>query len=117
MLELKIKEPRINFCLNYGVKSGSNLITIFYDPLKLDENLNIASSNFLQQCLKIDIYRGTVSLPKVCSWYARDFIPKGEEITNKTICHKVMKFAGTKQYKQFHLLLIHKEIDIIYKIR
>lgn len=69
---LQLHEPRINFCLNCGASSGIPEILV-YTPEELDQQMDCISQLFLRRTVEVNLHKRTVLLPKILSWYGRDF--------------------------------------------
>ena len=65
-------DPRLNFALNNGDVSCPPRVTVFHPDL-LDEQLRDSASAFLARQVEVDVARRTITLPKVCEIYRRDF--------------------------------------------
>lgn len=127
LLALSIPEPRLNFCLNYGTKSCASEIAIFDDPDKIDKLLDDASSRFLREMLRIDLTRGTVSIPKLCYWYGRDFLIKnsqlssnnGKDLSKQTLGREIMHYVGHAQREEIEQLHTggKKGWEPVFKVR
>jgi hypothetical protein len=66
---------RLNFCINNGSRSLPKYVPI-YKPESLDRQLDEMTSMTLAETVEIDTSRKTVILPKVCSWFLNDFVPR-----------------------------------------
>jgi hypothetical protein len=64
-------DPRIHFALNCG--AGSCPPIRFYDPDKIDDQLDLATRGYLETTVEYDPDAGTARVPKVFSWYRGDF--------------------------------------------
>lgn len=62
---------RIHFALNCGAKSCPPII--FYDPEKLDQQLDIATISYLKEEAEYDSINNIVALPAIMGWFSRDF--------------------------------------------
>ena len=63
---------RINFALNSGSISLPSEVLIF-TPQGLDDELDRATCLALQDSVQVTMDKRSVSLPKVCEWFADDF--------------------------------------------
>lgn len=61
---------RVHFALNCGALSCPPIVA--YKSSLLDQQLNLATKNYLQQC-KVDNDKKTVWVPKLFYWYKADF--------------------------------------------
>ena len=66
---------RLNFCINNGSRSLPKYVPI-YKPESLDRQLDEMTCMTLAETVEIDTNRKTVILPKVCSWFLNDFVPR-----------------------------------------
>ena len=62
---------RIHFSLNCGAKSCPPIA--FYDPEKLDRQLNVATKTYLKGEAEYNAGKNYVSLPAFMSWFRKDF--------------------------------------------
>ena len=62
---------RIHFSLNCGAKSCPPIA--FYDPEKLDKQLDTATETYLKGEAEYDPGKNCVSLPALMSWFRKDF--------------------------------------------
>ncbi len=62
---------RIHFSLNCGARSCPPIA--FYDPEKLDRQLDIATKTYLKGEAEYDSINNIVALPAIMSWFRRDF--------------------------------------------
>jgi hypothetical protein len=62
---------RIHFALNCGAKSCPPVA--FYTPGKLEQQLQLATKNYLAGEVRLDERSGTIWLPKVMLWFWKDF--------------------------------------------
>ncbi len=62
---------RIHFSLNCGAKSCPPIA--FYDPEKLDKQLDAATKTYLKGEAEYDPGRNCVSLPALMRWFSKDF--------------------------------------------
>ncbi len=75
--DLKIKlrviniDPRIHFALNCGAKSCPPIA--FYEPDKINEQLDIAVKSYLSQDTEYDSIKNTVKINRLFSWFRGDF--------------------------------------------
>jgi len=63
---------RINFLLNNGSLTNPSKIRLV-DPVNLDEQLNEATTEYLQDSIKGDVRKRVITLPQVCDVYGDDF--------------------------------------------
>lgn len=64
-------EPRIHFALNCGAKACPPVR--FYEPDKLDFQLNMATGNYLSQEVSYDSETNVVAVPAIFKWFKGDF--------------------------------------------
>lgn len=64
-------DNRIHFALNCGAKSCPPIA--YYDPEKIDRQLELATRNYLKNEAEYDKISNSVSLPKIMSWFRGDF--------------------------------------------
>lgn len=62
---------RIHFALNCGAKSCPPIA--FYDPNKIDKQLNVAVKTYLKGECEYDQSKNVVSVPALMSWFRHDF--------------------------------------------
>jgi Protein of unknown function, DUF547 len=69
----RVQHPdyRIHFALNCGAKSCPPVA--FYDPAKIDRQLELATRNYLKNEVEYEAKSNTVRLPAIMSWFRRDF--------------------------------------------
>jgi hypothetical protein len=79
---------RINFLLNTGSKSHPNTIHLV-TPTNLESQLNIASKSILEKQIKVDAYRNTVTLPKLCETFRDDFGSDKYDLLQKCLTHLI----------------------------
>jgi len=71
-LALGEKDFRLNFCINCGSRCTPSFVPI-YTPEHVDEQMDTVTSLVLAETAQVDVLNRTVVLPRVCSWYLRDF--------------------------------------------
>ena len=64
-------DPRIHFALNCA--SASCPPIQFYTPAELNQKLDLATSNFINQDLRLDKDSRRISISRIFSWYRIDF--------------------------------------------
>ena len=64
-------DNRIHFALNCGAKSCPPIA--YYDPEKIDRQLELATRNYLKSETAYDKTSGSICLPKIMSWFRGDF--------------------------------------------
>ncbi len=64
-------DQRLHFALNCGAKSCPPVA--FYDPIKLDKQLNQATTSYLKGESSYDAEKNTIDLPAIMGWFRRDF--------------------------------------------
>jgi hypothetical protein len=77
---------RINFLLNTGSRSYPNTIHLV-TPTNLENQLNICTRSILEKYLKVDTYRNTVTLPKLCETYRDEFGSDVYDVLQKCLNH------------------------------
>jgi hypothetical protein len=74
-MALTQRDFRLNFCINNSSHSLPATVPI-YKVDTLDRVLDEYTSRMLAETVEIDVQRRTVTLPKVCSWFPGDFVPR-----------------------------------------
>ncbi len=64
-------DPQIHFALNCASTSCPPIQ--FYDASDLDRQLDLATKNFVNQDLELDVNKGRVYISRIFSWYQADF--------------------------------------------
>ncbi|MFW5658592.1 MAG: DUF547 domain-containing protein [Bacteroidota bacterium] len=64
-------DPRIHFALNCGATSCP--VIGFYEAESIDESLDLATRQYLEQTVDFDTEQNVVHVPKVFSWFRGDF--------------------------------------------
>jgi len=64
-------DPRVHFALNCGAASCPAIR--FYEPGRIDEQLELATRTYLDATVDYDPEAGTVRVPRVFLWYRGDF--------------------------------------------
>jgi len=113
LFELTVPEPRINLCLNYGTRSCSVNIVVFDAPERVNELLRLGTQDYLLQVFTMDMTRGVIYIPRLCSWYARDFLPNIKDISNRTLGMALLKYTCPVQYKVLKGFAEHP--DVLYQ--
>jgi hypothetical protein len=72
----KMEEPRIHFAINCASYSCPILLNEAYSASKLEEQLERATSHFINDPSKNNITPTTVELSKIFKWYENDFTEK-----------------------------------------
>lgn len=85
---LQKTDYRINFLLNTGSRSYPNTIHLV-TPANLEIQLNLAIRSILEKYLKVDAYRNTVTLPKICETYRDDFGSDVYDVLQKCLVHSI----------------------------
>ncbi|PJJ75014.1 uncharacterized protein DUF547 [Thermoflavifilum aggregans] len=62
---------RIHFALNCGARSCPPIA--FYDPVHIDQQLDLATQNYLYNEVKYDSVRNILYLPAIMGWFRHDF--------------------------------------------
>ncbi|MEO6404725.1 MAG: DUF547 domain-containing protein [Ferruginibacter sp.] len=91
-------DNRIHFALNCGAKSCPPIA--YYDPEKIDMQLELATRNYLKSETEYDKTSGSIFLPKIMSWFRGDFGGK------KGI---------RKMLKKYHIVERNKDLKIKFK--
>lgn len=68
---LSALDPRIHFALNCASRSCPPIGA--YSPDPIDDQLDLASRNFLDQNIAINSHKGIISLSSIFRWYRADF--------------------------------------------
>ncbi len=68
---VELLDNRIHFALNCGAKSCPPIA--YYDPEKIEMQLELATMHYLKSEAEYDKLSGSVSLPKIMSWFRSDF--------------------------------------------
>jgi len=68
---LDAPDPRIHFALNCGAASCPAIR--FYEPGRVDAQLDTATEAYLDQTVDYDRDAGVVRVPRVCLWFRGDF--------------------------------------------
>lgn len=76
---LKMGDPRVHFAVNCASESCPKLANEAYIPLKLDQQLDAASSSFIHSD-KNKISKTNVELSNIFKWYASDFETNGNSV-------------------------------------
>ncbi len=71
ILVVRPLDPRIHFALVCGAKGCPPIR--FYEPERLDEQLDVATRAFVNGEIRIDRKRGEVTVSQIFKWYAADF--------------------------------------------
>jgi hypothetical protein len=74
VLAVRPPDPRIHFAITCGARSCAPVDA--YRAAALDQQLDLAARNFLNQEVALDA-RGCVSCPRILRWYAADFAAAG----------------------------------------
>jgi hypothetical protein len=64
-------DPRIHFALNCGAESCPAIR--FYEPQRVDEQLDLATELYLDSAVDYDPGAGVARVPRVCLWFRADF--------------------------------------------
>jgi len=72
----KMKEPRIHFAINCASFSCPKLLNEAFTASKMEEQLEKATSNFINDPSKNNISPKSVELSKIFKWYKGDFTEK-----------------------------------------
>jgi len=64
-------DPRIHFALNCGAESCPAIR--FYEPERVEEQLDVATELYLDRTVEYDPESGVVRVPRVCLWFRGDF--------------------------------------------
>jgi len=71
MFALKNPDPRIHFALNCGAASCPPIA--FYQPERIDQQLNMATRGYLESKARYDQHQNVVYAPAIMSWFRGDF--------------------------------------------
>ena len=77
MLRKKFNDPRIHFAINCASKSCPKLINEAFTSNKLDNQLNSAAKNFVNDPSKNRIQAENILLSEIFDWYKEDFSQNG----------------------------------------
>ena len=80
MLRKKFNDPRIHFAINCASKSCPKLVNEAFTGDKLDDQLNSATKNFVNDPSKNKIVAEKISVSKIFDWYKKDFSQTGTVI-------------------------------------
>lgn len=75
---LSVLDPRIHFALVCGSKSCPP-IGVYHED-RIDTQLDVATSNFIQSDVEVDREAGVLRVSKVFQWYQKDFGTRDEMI-------------------------------------
>ena len=87
-------DKRIHFALNCGAKSCPPIA--YYDPEKIDMQLELAARNYLKSETEYNKTSGSIFLPKIMSWFRGDF---GGKKNIKKMLKKYQIVDGNKDVK------------------
>lgn len=93
------KEPRIHFAVNCASIGCPSLLQEAFVADKLDEQLDIAAKNFVQNKSKNHVKENTLYLSKIFKWYGSDFD---------------QKYGGFKNYVVKTLKLPKKDYEVVF---
>jgi hypothetical protein len=113
-LELKRKEPRLNFAINYGTLSSPSKLLVFYSPTLIDKTFDIAAASFLEECLAVDAAKGVIGVPQILYWYARDLLADHKDLGAKQVSRALVDFMSDAQRARLQVLL--QAPDLVYKV-
>jgi tetratricopeptide (TPR) repeat protein len=91
-------DPRIHFALNCGAYSCPSLA--LYTAATLNEALDLAAEEFVQNDLEVSVVRSTVTLSKIFNWYKADF----PSPTRQLLGYLLQYTSGTLRARLQHLL-------------
>ncbi|WP_291783972.1 DUF547 domain-containing protein [Cecembia sp.] len=80
ILRKEFEEPRIHFAINCASFSCPLLSNYAYVPEKLDQQLNTAARQFINDPLRNKINQDKVEISEIFSWFKEDFTQKGSVI-------------------------------------
>ncbi|PON16687.1 DUF547 domain-containing protein [Candidatus Entotheonella serta] len=102
---LRVLDPRIHFALVCGSKSCPP-IGIYHED-RIDTQLDMATSNFIQSDVEVDRETGVLHLSKVFQWYQKDFGSRDEMI------HFILSYRRD-ELEQNYLRLVGSQIKLQY---
>jgi hypothetical protein len=76
----KMDEPRIHFAIICASESCPKLLNKAYSANNLEEQLSIATKDFLSDASKNELSENSIKLSKIFKWFAKDFKTKGSLI-------------------------------------
>ncbi len=76
----KMNEPRIHFAINCASYSCPKLLNEAFLPSKIEEQLNRATVDFVNDISKNNISIHSIQLSKIFKWYEQDFTKNGSLI-------------------------------------
>jgi len=76
----KMDEPRIHFAIVCASESCPKLLNKAYLAKRLDEQLTIATKDFLSDASKNELSENSIKLSKIFKWFAKDFKADGSLI-------------------------------------
>lgn len=108
-------DPRIHFTLNCGAVSCPP-ISVYSDiEQELDEQLNLATYNYIAETSDIDLDLGVVKLSKLFDWYREDFGGSSESVLNwiKSNCSSDVLHKIETLEKNVHSRIENKDKTIV----
>jgi len=122
LFKLKKKEPRISLVLNHGTMSNAIDTPVFVigksteGSLTFDEQLAEAASKFLEDQFVVNLKEKRVKIPKVCYWYAKDFLGlEAKDTSKRALAHSIFPYLGKSQKECFTTLCTQSDFSV--KIR
>lgn len=76
----KMDEPRIHFAIVCASESCPKLLNKTYSANNLEEQLSIATKDFLSDASKNELSENSIKLSKIFKWFAKDFKTDGSII-------------------------------------
>ncbi|WP_159023093.1 DUF547 domain-containing protein [Formosa sp. L2A11] len=76
----KMDEPRIHFAINCASYSCPNLLNEAYNAEDLNEQLNVAATQFVNDTSKNTISKDKVEVSKIFDWFSSDFKKQGSVV-------------------------------------
>jgi hypothetical protein len=105
--------PRINFVLNTGDIACTRNVPVL-TPLRLDDQLNIQTAEFLRQNIRIDVQKRVILLPKVCETFRSDFTSDTVGVGN-AILRYCLPFLDEPMSSLIHKLYSDCELPVTIK--
>lgn len=93
-LQVKVLDSRIHFALNCGAKSCPPIL--FYKLDEIDNQLNLATSSFLEQSTTVNVLEKKVTVSRLFLFYLNDF-------GNKSGIKNLLKSSGLIDHTDFKI--------------
>ena len=94
----KMGDPRIQFGINCASVSCPPLLNEAFVPSKVDSQLNIVATNFVNDKSRNTISEDSVQISKIFNWFSKDFTQNGSivDYLNKYATVKISKNAKVR---------------------